>query len=69
MIEPFIAALAPWAVILIVRTRKHSDRIKRGKPGAVRDQLLPEEVEAHWDERRRKRSDEIKALRVNGLHR
>ena len=38
-------------------------RTKRKAPGIVRDALLPEEREAHFDKERRKRSDEIKAMR------
>ena len=49
--------------LAVVDLRKLKVRTKRKAPGPVRDALLPEEREAHFDKERRKRSDEIKAMR------
>jgi hypothetical protein len=63
-------ALAPWAIIAAVAAVRHSRRVKRGKPTfAMRDQVTPEEREAHFDMLRRKRSDEIKAFKAAGMSR
>lgn len=67
--EALLVAVAPWAVIAILKAEEHSVRVKRGYPGKVRDQLLPEEVEAHHDALKRRRSDEINALKATGVRR
>ena len=61
-------------LLAAVDLRKLRVRRKRKAPGPVRDALIPEEREAHWDKlhrerweeidkERRKRSDEMKAMR------
>lgn len=68
MVEALLLALVPWIIVAVLHSRETTYQ-KRGRPGPVRDQLTPEEVEAHHDKMRRKHSDEMRALRANGTNR
>jgi hypothetical protein len=53
-----VVALFAWVLAEATRPRK-----KRGRPWPERDSMTQEEREAYFDTLRRKRSDEIKAMR------
>lgn len=67
--EGLALALLLWGIMALRDATRLSRRVKRSRPGPVRDQLTPEEVETHFDALRRKRSAELKAMRLAGLSR
>jgi hypothetical protein len=57
LLVPAVALFA-WVFAEAARPRK-----KRGPPRPERDSMMTEEREAYFDTLRRKRSDEVKAMR------